>query len=95
MTFFTVRDLRTSPKTVWDTLEGQSEVVITNNGKPTALMIPIDDINFEDILAAVRQANVMRAVNRMQMAAAKSGASRLSLDEINAEIAAARAEGLT
>ena len=92
MNFFTVRDLRSTPKTVWDTLEEQKEVVITNNGKPTALMIPIDDINFEDVLATVRQAGAMRAVNRMRIAAAESGASRFSLDEINAEIMAARKE---
>ena len=92
MNFFTVRDLRSTPKTVWDTLEEQKEVVITNNGKPTALMIPIDDTNFEDVLATVRQAGAMRAVNRMRIAAAESGASRLSLDEINAEIMAARKE---
>ena len=92
MNFFTVRDLRSAPKTVWDTLEAQREVVITNNGKPTALMIPIDDTNFEDVLATVRQAGAMRAVNRMQIAAAESGASLLSLEEINAEIATARSE---
>jgi antitoxin (DNA-binding transcriptional repressor) of toxin-antitoxin stability system len=92
MTFFTVRDLRSTPKTVWDTLEAQTEVVITNNGKPTALMIPIDDTNFIDVLAAVRQASAMRAVNRMRISAAESGASRFSLDEINAEIIAARKE---
>ena len=88
--FFTVRDLRSTSKTVWDTLEKQKEVVITNNGKPTALMIPIDDNNFDDVLASVRQASAMRAVNRMRMAAAESGASRFSPDEINAEITAAR-----
>jgi len=92
MTFYTVRDFRSNPKTVWETLEDQKEVIITNNGKPTALMIPINDANFEDILSTIRQANAMRAVNRMQIAAAESGASRLSLDEINAEISAARCE---
>ena len=90
MHFFTVRDLRSTPKAVWNTLEEEKEVIITNNGKPAALMIPIDDLNLEDVLAAVRQAGAMRAVNRMQMASAESGASRLSLDEINAEITAAR-----
>ena len=90
MQFFSVRDLRSTPKAVWDTLEAEKEVIITNNGKPAALMVPIDDINFEDVLASVRQAGAMRAVNRMQISAAETGASRLTLDEINAEIAAAR-----
>ena len=92
MSFFTVRDLRTSPKNVWDTLDKEKEVVITNNGKPSALMIPIADANFDDILATVRQVNAMRIVTRMQRAAAKAGLDRMSLEEINAEIDAARAE---
>jgi antitoxin (DNA-binding transcriptional repressor) of toxin-antitoxin stability system len=92
MNFFTVRDLRTSPKNVWDTLAREKEVVITNNGKPSALMIPITDANFDDILAAVRQVNAIRAVSRMQRAAVKAGLDKTSLDEINAEITAARAE---
>ncbi|MDR1131868.1 MAG: type II toxin-antitoxin system Phd/YefM family antitoxin [Oscillospiraceae bacterium] len=95
MNFFTVRSLRSAPKTVWEALEKQKEIVITNNGKPTALMISIDDTNFEDVLATVRQANAMRAVNRMRMAAAESGASRLAPDAIDVEIAKARKERAT
>ena len=92
MKFFTVRDLRTAPRSVWDTLEEQNEAVITNNGKPTALMLSIDENSFEDTLASVRQVRAMRAVNRMQMAASESGVSQLSLEEINAEIASTRKE---
>ena len=92
MNFFTVRDLRTSPKNVWDTLEQEKEVVITNNGKPSALMIPINDVNFDDVLAALRQVNAVRAVTRMQMKSVKAGLDKMSPDEINAEISAARAE---
>jgi len=90
MNFFTVRDLRTSPKNVWDTLSAEKEVIITNNGKPSALMIPINEKDFESVLFTVRQANAMRAVNNMQMAAVKNGLSEMSLDDINAEIEAAR-----
>ena len=92
MNFFTVRDLRTTPKNVWDTLNEEKEVVITNNGKPSALMIPINDTNFDDVLGVIRQASAMRAVTRMQMAAVKAGLDEMSLDDINAEIAAARRE---
>jgi len=90
MNFFSVRDLRTTPKQVWDTLNAEREVVITNNGKPFALMIPIVETNFDDVLVAVRQAIAIRAVTRMQLAAAKGGFDKMSLDDINAEIAAAR-----
>ena len=37
MNFYTVRDLRTTPKSIWDSLTTNGEVVITNNGK--ALML--------------------------------------------------------
>ena len=92
MRFFTVRDLRSTPKEVWDTLNAEKEVVITNNGKLSALMIPICDTNFEEVVSAVRQVNVSRAVTRMQMAAVQAGVHAMSLEDINAEIAAARRE---
>ena len=42
----------------------QRHVVITDNGKPTALMIDIAGNNPEEVLAAVRQA--IRALNGLQ-----------------------------
>jgi antitoxin (DNA-binding transcriptional repressor) of toxin-antitoxin stability system len=92
MNFITVRDLRTTPKQVWDKLDAEREVVITNNGKPFALMIPIDETNFDDVIASVRQANAMRAITRMQMAAIKVGLDKMAPEEINAEIAAGRTD---
>jgi len=45
-----------------------------------------------EVLTIGNQTDAIHAVNRMQKVASESGASRLSLDEINAEIAAARKE---
>ena len=36
MNFYTVRDLRTTPKSIWENLSADGEVIITNNGRPTA-----------------------------------------------------------
>lgn len=91
MNFFTVRDLRTSPKNVWNVLGEEKEVVITNNGKPSALMIPVTDANFDDILSLVRQVNVQRAVTRMQTASLKAGLDKMTPEEIDAEISEVRA----
>jgi antitoxin (DNA-binding transcriptional repressor) of toxin-antitoxin stability system len=91
MEFFTVRDLRTSPKTVWNTLKEKEEVVLTNNGRPSAIMIPVGDSDFDDVLITLRQVKAKRAVARMQQASLKAGLDKMTLDEINAEIAAARA----
>jgi hypothetical protein len=90
MNFYSVRDLRTYPKDIWQKLSETGEVVITNNGKPTALMLEVDDTNLEDVILAFRQANAMRAVNRMRISAQKNGHVSLSDDEISDEINKAR-----
>ncbi|MDR2672947.1 MAG: hypothetical protein LBC35_06690 [Coriobacteriales bacterium] len=91
MDFFTVRDLRTSPKVVWNTLKEKREAIITNNGKPSAILLPIGDSDFDDVLATIRQVNARRAVARMQRASLEADLDTLSLDEINSEISAMRA----
>lgn len=88
MNFYTVRDLRTTPKTIWDNLSNDGEVIITNNGKPTAMMIDIANGNFEETVKAVRQAKASIAFNFMRSRAAESGF--MTDEEIEAEIAAAR-----
>ena len=90
MNFFTVTDLRTASKRVWESLSAQGHVVITNNGKPTALMIDIADNNPEEVLAAVRQAQAMRALNRLQADSLRRGLDGLTEEDIETEISAAR-----
>ena len=90
MNFFAARDLRTQPKNIWDCLQTEGEVVITNNGHPTALMLDITDGNFEEVIKAVRQAKAMIAFNVMRKKAAKSGF--MSDVEIEREITAYRKE---
>jgi phage-related protein len=90
MRFYTARDLRTIPKNIWDSLRASGEVVITNNGKPTALMLNISDDNFEEVSKAVRQAKAMIALNSMRAKAEAVGF--MTDDEIEAEIASYRRE---
>jgi len=92
MDFISVRDLRTSPKSVWEKLDDKKEVVITNNGKPSALMISVSESDLDEVLSSVRQASAIRAVNRMQVSSVKSELNKMSLDEINTEISAARGD---
>lgn len=88
MNFYTVRDLRTTPKVLWDDLSADGEVVITNNGRPTALLLDISDGSFEETVKAVRQMKAMVAFNSMRSKAAAHG--YMSDEEIEVEIAAAR-----
>jgi len=90
MNFFAARDLRTQPKNVWNKLQADGEVVITNNGHPTALMLDITDDNFEEMVNAVRQARAMIALNTMRKKASERGF--MSDEEIESEIADYRKE---
>ena len=88
MNFYSVRDLRTTPKSIWDDLPTDGEVVITNNGKPTAVLFDIADGSLEETIKAVRQAKAIIAFNSMRAKAAAQGF--MTDEEIEAEIAAAR-----
>lgn len=90
MNFYSVRDLRTTQKAIWENLEKDGEVVITNNGKPSALLFDISDGALEETLKAVRQAKAMLAFNSMREQAAARG--YMTDEEIEAEIASARQE---
>ncbi len=90
MNFYSVRDLRTDSKSMWEHLSDGDEVVITNNGKPAALMIDVTPDSFDYILQAVRQAKAMVAFNSMRQKAAASG--YMTDAQIEAEILAARSE---
>ncbi|MCX7039242.1 MAG: type II toxin-antitoxin system Phd/YefM family antitoxin [Spirochaetes bacterium] len=86
MKFITVRDLRTSPAQVWKQLLVEQEMIITNNGKPIALLTPISDATLEDTLKTVRRARAMNAVKSMQAAAMKRGLPGLTKQDIDSEI---------
>lgn len=90
MNFYSVRDLRTNSKGLWNNLSDNNEIIVTNNGKPSALMISIPDGCFDEIVHAVRQAKAMIALNEMRRKAAARGF--MSDEEIEAEINAARKE---
>jgi len=90
MQFVTVRDFRSASRDVWDKLNYVGELVVTNNGKPTALLLDIGDDDLEELLMSIRQSKAMRAYNRLRAQAIECGP--LSAGEIEAEINAARDE---
>ncbi len=86
MKFITVRDLRTTPAQIWKQLPGEQEIVITNNGKPIALLTPLSDSDMEDTVTAVRRARAITAIKRIRELSKKKGLSEMSMEEINKEI---------
>ena len=71
MNFYSIKDLRIETKNICEHIRQNGEAIITNNGKPTVLMLDISENNFEEIIRAVRQAKAMIAFNSMRTIAAK------------------------
>lgn len=90
MKFITVRDLRTSPAQIWKQLPEEQEMIITNNGKPIALLTPVSDTNLEETVSSVRKARAINAVKQMQQFSLKEGTSAMNMESVNNEINKAR-----
>ena len=86
MKFITVRDFRTSSANIWATLPQEQEMIITNNGKPVALLTPLSGETLEETISAVRRAKAINAVRLIQQQSVKNGTDKITLEEINAEI---------
>ena len=65
-------------------------MVITNNGRPVAILAAINESTLEESLSAFRRARAIEAVASLQRQSVARGASNMSLEEINAEIRAVR-----
>ncbi len=88
MEFVTVRDFRNSSKVIWDKVKRDEDIVVTNNGRPTALLIHIEEGSFEETLQDIRRARLSRMLDDARDEAAERG--YMSDAEIDAEISAAR-----
>lgn len=64
MNFYGIRELSNNTKTVLSSVTPENLVVITDNGKPTALMIKISEDTFEEVLLLWKQVESMRITQR-------------------------------
>lgn len=92
MDFVTTKELRAESGKVWAKLEAGEDIVITRNGKPFALMTATQPNRVEEDIKLIRRARAVAAVNKMREQAKASGLDKMSMEEIDAEIALARKE---
>lgn len=64
MNFYGIRELSNNTKSVLSSVTPENLVVITDNGKPTALMIKISEDTFEEVLLLWKQVESMRTNQR-------------------------------
>jgi antitoxin (DNA-binding transcriptional repressor) of toxin-antitoxin stability system len=86
MKFVTVRDFRTSSANIWKSLPEEQEMVITNNGKPIALLTPLSDKTLENTISSIRLARAINAVKLIQQESVKRGLDKTTMEEIDEEI---------
>lgn len=70
----------------------EPELVLTEGGKPVAVVTAVDERSVEETLEAIRRARGLAALAAIQRRSKELGLDRLSDEEIEAEIAAVRAE---
>ena len=92
MKMVTVREFRANPTRAFGRAKKNEDVVLTNNGKPVALLWPVDEDNLEESLKMARRVRAEQAVHNMRMHAARTGLDKLSMDDINEIIQEVRKE---
>jgi PHD/YefM family antitoxin component YafN of YafNO toxin-antitoxin module len=91
MTFMSIRDLR-STRRLTSLLKEEERVVVTNNSKPIAVMIEVDETSLEDTLFDIRKIRAQRALREVQRQSVHNGTDTLTMAEIDEEIRLARTE---
>ena len=91
MKFVSVRELRNRTSQVWRDLAQERDLIVTNHGKPIAIMSATDEDSFELSLSEIRRSRARTALGEIHRDAARRGLDRLSMEEIDAEIEATRA----
>jgi len=86
------REMAAKPAAVWKTLKEDGAVVVTKNGQPEGVFFATSSETWLEDVQDVLFARARRATSELRQSAAKSGAAHMTEAEIEAEIAAARAE---
>jgi len=90
--FVTIRDLRSKTAAIRKDLESESEIVVTANGRPFAVLTRVEPDTVEDEILAIRRARARIAVARVRAKAKTVGLDRLTMDDVNALVSDARRE---
>ncbi|MDR2650656.1 MAG: type II toxin-antitoxin system Phd/YefM family antitoxin [Clostridiales bacterium] len=90
--FLSYRELRSSTSQIREALTGDGKIIVTNNGKPEALMLQVSETNLEETLALLSQLKLARAINNLRQASQDNSIADMSMEEIDQQIAQSRQE---
>ena len=92
MKFVTIREFRNKTAEIRKKLKTEQEMLLTANGQPFAMLVDVMDDSFEEMLAGVRRTRAHMMLDRSQARAKALGLDKMTMEEIDAEIAKAREE---
>jgi prevent-host-death family protein len=90
MSMISISDLKKKPAKQWLKSAGQDDLVVTSKGQPVAVLMRVASASVESTRSLLRSVRALQAQAGLQQAAAASGAAKMSMSEIDAEIAASR-----
>ena len=85
------RELSARPGRALAAVGRAGRVLITANGKPKAIMIPTSEATFARDLEMLDRVALTQAVEAIRADSVVNGTDTLTMDEIDAEVAAVRA----
>ena len=86
MKYITINDFNASYIKIWQYFPNDNEMVITNQGKPIALLTPISDFDLEETVKTIRRVKAKQAVKQMQEISLMNNNSAMTEIEIQREI---------
>ncbi|MGE4547901.1 MAG: hypothetical protein AB7E28_09035 [Desulfurella sp.] len=81
MKFIPSRELRLKTTEIFKMLQNEDEIVVTLNGKPTSIMIPVNEDNLEQIMSMIKRIKTKNALRRMRERAAENNITEHDIDE--------------
>jgi prevent-host-death family protein len=85
-----INDLKKQPAGQWLKSVDNDDLIVTSDGQPVAVLLPINAKSLEPTLSALRSVRAVQAQIALQQAADANGTSSLSMEDIDAEIKDAR-----
>ena len=90
MRFVTVREFRANTAAMRKELENEQQLVLTSNGRPFAMVTPVDADTVIEESMAVSRARARVALDRTAMKAHKDGRDAMTMGDIDKVIADVR-----
>ncbi len=90
MTLIPIKEFRIRSAEVWRRIARQKDVVVTNNGKPVAVMTTVNADSVDEMLATMKRVRALRALEAIHRQALADGRHKVSDAMIAREIKAAR-----